>query len=155
MAKGLCKRCYLKFWKINNRAKARDYNRKNRKALRKANPKKYRDKAKQKYRSLSWTTRALQQNTGRDQISYDFLVNLQKITTHCDCCGCFLDYNVYKRNKPRPLNTANLDKIIPSFGYTENNVSIICFRCNRMKGDMTLSDLKMLAAYIERKLNGR
>jgi hypothetical protein len=49
-----------------------------------------------------------------------------------------------KRNAMAP----SLDKIIPSLGYTQGNVAIICNQINTLKSDMTLEQLNQLVNYV-------
>ena len=46
----------------------------------------------------------------------------------------------------------SLDRIDSTRGYTLDNVAVICGRCNRLKSDASLSELKLLVAYVEREL---
>jgi hypothetical protein len=50
----------------------------------------------------------------------------------------------------------HVDRIIPTAGYVVGNAAWISSRANRMKGDLTLTDLTAIAAYIRKfqKLNG-
>lgn len=45
---------------------------------------------------------------------------------------------------------ASIDKIVPSKGYVQGNVSIVSFRANSIKKDSTFEELKLLLEYMER-----
>lgn len=154
MGNNLCQTCYFRGWKRRNRSKVNQYNSDNRKKLRVNNPEKYRKISCDRYRTWDWARRVLKggQGTYRREIRLDFLEDLQAKTENCSCCKCPLEYRVMqiKRGDPRPRNLATLDKIVPELGYIESNIAIICFRCNRLKDEMTLEEIKMIASYIER-----
>ena len=46
----------------------------------------------------------------------------------------------------------SLDRIIPELGYTPQNICVISFRANRMKGDSSVDELRRIIAYVERGL---
>lgn len=157
-AKGLCRTCYHRQWKDDNREHRNHYERVNRKQLRDANPEKYRKRAKAHYQSVAWAKRILSYSTlqqERSSISLNFLSCLQTNTITCPCCGVALNYEATNKRESRPSNIASLDRIIPELGYTENNVAIICIRCNRLKNNMTLDELEMLITYIKAAIHER
>jgi len=45
--------------------------------------------------------------------------------------------------------TASLDRVIPSKGYTPENVCVISFRANRFKNDASLEELQAVIRYME------
>lgn len=74
----------------------------------------------------------------------------------CACCGANLDYSLghkkgnHWRNYPY---SPSLDRIDNRLGYTAKNTRVICLRCNVVKKDSTLHELKTVVAYIERELH--
>lgn len=48
--------------------------------------------------------------------------------------------------------SASLDRITPALGYIRGNVQIVSFRANRLKGDGTLEEFRILVDYLERAL---
>lgn len=52
-------------------------------------------------------------------------------------------------------NSAHLDRLNPSLGYIEGNVTWISGRANRIKYDATLDELKQLVTWIERVTTSR
>lgn len=46
-------------------------------------------------------------------------------------------------------HTPSLDRVIPQRGYTIENICVISFRANRMKGDATVAELLSVVNYIE------
>lgn len=72
----------------------------------------------------------------------------------CPCCGIQLDYSVVVggSTNPKPRGPS-LDRIDPTKGYVRGNVEIICWRCNALKRDATLKELRMLVAYMAERLS--
>jgi len=51
----------------------------------------------------------------------------------------------------RPENSSpTIDRIVPSKGYTPENIVVVSYRANRLKNDATVSELKALADFYER-----
>jgi len=71
------------------------------------------------------------------------------IPTHCPILGIPL-ISQAKRMGP---NSPTLDRIVPSKGYVQGNVQVISQRANVMKNDASLAELKMFAAYVQRRLD--
>ncbi len=46
-------------------------------------------------------------------------------------------------------NRPSLDRIVPSRGYTKQNIAVISFRANRIKSDANKDELKRILAYME------
>jgi hypothetical protein len=70
--------------------------------------------------------------------------------THCPVFGCELIYNGNVKNHP---DSASLDRIIPSLGYTKGNVRIISRRANTIKNNATIQELKQLLQYMKENTN--
>ena len=73
--------------------------------------------------------------------------------THCPCCGAELNYGRQDKGHhgPRP-NGPSFDRIDTLRGYVVGNVAIICWRCNAIKRDATLSELVQIVAYMKKVL---
>ena len=70
----------------------------------------------------------------------------------CACCGICLDYSTGRGNNVRD-KSPSMDRVNNSKGYTLTNVSIICMRCNRLKGFASINEMKMILAYAIRQRN--
>jgi len=46
-------------------------------------------------------------------------------------------------------NSPSLDQIIPNKGYTKDNVMVISFRANRLKGDGSIEELEKVLAFLK------
>lgn len=74
--------------------------------------------------------------------------DLMPFPSHCEILGLELTYKVFGND--RPDNGVSLDKIVPSRGYTKENVRIISMRANRLKSDLDLDTILKIKEYIER-----
>lgn len=149
---------YWREYHIKNRerknAASREYNRRhgaryrqNAKIKREKHRKEYRNKPEKriKWMAANAARRARIKGIECTANLSDVLVPLK--VTECPCCGICLDYssgNGHSMTKP------SLDRIDPSIGYMEGNLSIICCRCNTIKNNATAAELRMIADYIER-----
>jgi hypothetical protein len=68
--------------------------------------------------------------------------------THCACCGVPLDYSMGRGRNNMVSRSPSLDRIDPREGYTIRNVAVICMRCNTVKGDATLEELRVVCGYV-------
>lgn len=166
-AHGFCASCNAALWKINNREKVRASGREtarraraakspeDRRQLDKAayrrNAERRKEQARQQTARLSWAARrVLKSRSDRSQLSVAQLEQMQAATPCCACCATPLSYDYYRRGVGMPMHVATLDKIVPAFGYVPGNIAIICYRCNRLKDQMTLEEARMVVAYIAR-----
>lgn len=60
----------------------------------------------------------------------------------CPVLGISLSQNCNRDNRP------SLDKVIPSEGYTPENIKVISFRANRIKSDANLEELIAVTNYV-------
>jgi len=90
-------------------------------------------------RRLVWNAkrRAKEKN-----LPFDLDESLLEKPTHCSYLGLELHY---EGGKPREDNTASLDRIEPSKGYTQTNVEIISDLANRMKNSADINTLILFA----------
>lgn len=85
-------------------------------------------------------------------LEFDLSVEDLEVPTHCPLLGLPLTFEI-GRGK-RTDNSASLDRLDSSKGYVKGNVWVVSWRANNLKRDATLTELKMLAANLEIKLNG-
>jgi len=138
-----CRECHSKMWKERSpeqKAKAK------RSTL--AWVKKNQDKVTQNNRE--WRNHNLgrhfihtsSQRAKRIDVPYSLThEDLTPFPTICGYCGVGLAIRYGKRGPSSP----SLDRIIPSLGYTKQNVVVCCWQCNRLKCDMTPPQLTALA----------
>lgn len=67
--------------------------------------------------------------------------------THCPALGTPLVYANIGGHKP---NSASIDRIVPSGGYTRGNVMVISRRANTIKQDATAAELAEVAHWVHR-----
>lgn len=69
-------------------------------------------------------------------LSYDDFLILTKIK-NCSYCGDRISWNKFSRNNGKILSRSyNIDRRNNSKGYTLDNCTVCCFRCNHFKGIM-------------------
>lgn len=68
---------------------------------------------------------------------------------NCPCCGRPIDYSL-KGETSAMSDRPSFDRINSDKGYVRGNVVVICNRCNTLKGNMGVAELKMLIAYVEK-----
>ena len=71
---------------------------------------------------------------------------------NCPCCGIRINYRVSGTTKHPIPDGPSLDRVDTTRGYVRGNVEVICWRCNALKRDSTLSELKAIVAYMEARL---
>lgn len=67
----------------------------------------------------------------------------------CPSCNGPINWEPYTKDR-RPKDAPTVDKVIPALGYVPGNVFIICMRCNVLKNDATLAELRNLVEYVEK-----
>ena len=87
-----------------------------------------------------------------DFISQPNLLDWLKRQPNCVCCNRVFRIGV--KGKPGFQNDSpSLDRFNPNLGYVPGNVSLICWRCNHLKNDGTVKELKIIVAWMENKEN--
>ena len=81
-------------------------------------------------------------------LTLDYLLSIA--TDHCPVDGLPMHWEVDTvpggRQSPR---RPSVDRLIPSRGYVQGNVQVICLQYNVWKRDMTLQDMQLLFAYLQ------
>lgn len=70
----------------------------------------------------------------------------------CPICSAAFQYD---NPRGKTDTSPSVDRIVPGLGYTVNNSWIICTRCNRIKNDATVEELRTLAARVELEIVNR
>lgn len=65
----------------------------------------------------------------------------------CACCGRELDIG-YKFDGKINNNSPSIDRLVPSLGYVEENIALICWRCNNLKRDASSQELETIARWM-------
>lgn len=127
------------------KAKKEWYERNKEHALRKDKERRSKSlEAKVKYLLSSARRRAKKRGI---EFDVDFL-DLQ-VPTHCPLLGIELSYFNEGIHSP---NSASLDRIDSSLGYTKNNVWIISNRANKIKNDATVPELEQITFKLKERL---
>jgi hypothetical protein len=86
-----------------------------------------------------------------DYFTVDRLMSWLANDPRCECCNCTLDVG-FKFDRVVRDASPSLDRMVPELGYVKGNVSLICWRCNRIKGIATADDLERVAVWMRSKL---
>lgn len=100
-----------------------------------------------KYLIRKTKSRAKQRNIPFD-LTEEYLNSIKP--THCPVFGYELNYTQVatgKRAAQVPVNSASLDRIIPSLGYVRGNTIIVSFEANRLKNNATVEQLQKLSEF--------
>jgi hypothetical protein len=133
-ARGLCKPCYFKAWRLARPEKRRH----DKEEWDKKNP----------GRLLLYNAKQRAKDEG-----VPFALTMADITIPeiCPVLGIPL---VTSTGKPGPIDSSpTLDKFIPELGYIPGNVAVISWRANRLKGDGKVEDFQKIATWMEEVLS--
>ena len=106
------------------------------------------NKLSKEYRRLNveqalWSSRKYWAN--KNGVKFDLKISDIVIPEFCPVLGIKLETGDHKSVESSPT----LDRKIPSLGYVKNNIAVISHKANRMKSDMTISDVEMLLKYMK------
>lgn len=66
----------------------------------------------------------------------------------CNICAiCSIPTEIGGDREKKP----SVDRIVPSVGYTKDNIALLCMRCNQIKNDGTAEDHERIAQWIRTK----
>lgn len=126
-----CKKCRKEYLK-NNKEKCKKYQKK----YKENNKEKIKKYNKNNYKRI-WARQTLNDHKYKGNIinlSIDYVHNLAENTLVCPICGCLLDW---EHGTKLNNNTPSLDRKYNNNVLNEDNIWIICYKCNRMKSDNT------------------
>lgn len=100
-------------------------------------------------KSVYWLNHLLTNKKVSEQTRMEIL-NTIVLPDSCPILGLQLDYDgtgtgAFCRTDSSP----SLDQIVPSKGYTADNVQVISWRANRIKNDSTPEELMKIAQYMD------
>lgn len=92
---------------------------------------------------------AVAANKCREQgIPFDITADdLMPAPLKCPVFGFKLDW--YKDGRGGADDSPSIDRLIPEEGYVPGNVTLISLKANRIKNDSDLSELRMVADWVE------
>ena len=67
----------------------------------------------------------------------------------CPCCSRKIQPRTGAFKPGGVASSPSLDRIVPEIGYIPGNVAVICWRCNTLKHDATLDELRNLVRWME------
>jgi hypothetical protein len=134
---------YNKQWHENNANYRREYYQNNKEI--------FKERRKGKNNRLREMFRNAKHRASNDCLPFDLTIEYMETIAmdHCPVTGELLDWELqFSEEGKRNAMAPSLDKIIPSLGYTQGNVAIICNQMNTLKSDMTLEQLNQLVNYV-------
>lgn len=81
-------------------------------------------------------------------ISFTITLEDLELDGCCQCCGREM-FVTEEKGYQKP-HSPSLDRLIPKLGYIPGNVNVICWRCNDVKRNSTLDELRTVVAWLER-----
>ncbi len=78
---------------------------------------------------------------------HDILKALETSGSKCTYCG--IAVNFHRTVKDR-FDAPSIDRILPSGGYTPENIVVACYRCNAIKSDASPDELMQIASIASR-----
>lgn len=85
----------------------------------------------------------------RKGLEFDLELNDIKIPSVCPVLGIPIFIQVGKGKYP---NAPSIDRIDPKKGYTKNNIIIVSWRANDIKGNASVDELKKVIEFYEKSL---
>lgn len=137
-----CIKCFRKYHRIDGRKRY------------KANPDKYRARfnARSLEDRINDPVKVLLKSSkhGAKIRGIEFSLTRESIivSENCHCCG--FKYDIPNSSGKRSWRTISIDRFDSSKGYTTDNVFTICWRCNHLKSDGTIHELKSIVAWMEK-----
>lgn len=86
----------------------------------------------------------------KDILTTTFLMKLLDEHPFCDCCNRVLDLT-FKSDRVKKPDSPSIDRIIPEKGYVIGNIALVCWRCNNLKRDATIEELKTIVNWMEKQ----
>ncbi|MGD9726514.1 MAG: hypothetical protein AB7L09_00590 [Nitrospira sp.] len=80
-------------------------------------------------------------------ITRDDVESMLRSVEACPCCGVELDPG-FVLDRGRQPNSPSIDRFDPALGYTIENSEILCWRCNALKKDATIEEIRALAEWM-------
>lgn len=72
------------------------------------------------------------------------------IPENCPCCGVKLEVRNGPAKQGAIPTSPSLVRINPKRGYAPDNIAVICWRCNTLKNDASIAELKTVLTWMER-----
>lgn len=117
-----------------------------------ADPEKAREQRRDSHHR-NWLTAVLNRARKR-ALTKGFPFSLKKsdlaIPENCQCCGVKMESRVGPTKHGPWSKSPSLDRIENDKGYVLSNVAFICWRCNTLKSNATLEELRRIVSYMER-----
>jgi len=94
---------------------------------------------------------ARKQNAKRLGIPFTIIYEEIEKPEYCPVLGIKLNYGWSGENR-RDDAKASFDKVIPELGYIPGNVFIISWRANKLKNNMSITELEKILTYMKERI---
>lgn len=71
------------------------------------------------------------------------------VPENCPCCGVKMEARVGLSQSGGQPQSPSLDRLDNTIGYEPGNVAVICWRCNELKRNATLSELEGIVRWLK------
>lgn len=71
------------------------------------------------------------------------------------CPVCAEEMRVNDGKQPGDRRSPTLDRILPGLGYIKHNIIVVCHRCNSIKNDASVAELRRVADFYEKLIADR
>ena len=111
-----------------------------------------RDRYRTSENTLAYQLRQRKISASKLGIPFDITLDQIEQPEYCPVLGIKLNYAWGGQNGHlRDPAKATLDKLIPELGYVPGNVFIISWRANKLKSDMTVTELEQILKYMKER----
>lgn len=90
--------------------------------------------------------RAKRRNIPFTITKYDLKQLFKQQENKCAYCGLLFDMNGTRTDHRK---SPSVDRVFPEEGYVQTNIVLSCYRCNAIKQDATLDEIKVLVESLE------
>jgi hypothetical protein len=104
----------------------------------------------QKRNLASYIFRGTKSRARKRGIEFTITLADVPVPRDCPCCGRELQLRTGPIKKGPNAASPSIDRINPARGYIPGNVSVICWRCNELKRDATIAELRTILSWLER-----
>jgi hypothetical protein len=93
--------------------------------------------------------RSAKHNAKVNGLNFNLTIEDVQIPSVCPVLGIPIESDPNRQRYERPDGIPSLDRIHPALGYVKGNVAVISWKANRLKNNVTASELEAIIAYVE------
>ncbi len=103
----------------------------------------------QKRNPASYIFRGTKSRANKRGIEFSITLADVPVPQDCPCCGRELKLRTGPVQKGPSDASPSIDRINPTRGYVPGNVAVICWRCNELKRDASIAELRTILSWLE------